>query len=202
MCPLHGRINKLDPQPPPFRWSRQGAILRCQKPVLWKVIEPLQLEVRLNGWSDRDAGGTVRRVMPWGRWWCMSQVTRCHMARATCRQTYKGQKPLSDASNQTKGGTGAKLTGHMSQCSTTNIWYARHQRVRNARASGEKHVLRRHPPIPENLDLGTPNLAHWHYWTRALRCCTNRRAGVHGARAVHVQTFWCCTLCHICGQGG
>ena len=123
----HGRRNKLDPQPPLFRWSRQGAILRCQKTVLWKVIEPIQLELRLNGWSDRDAGGTVRRVMPWGRWWCMSQVTWCHVARATCRQTQGGQKSFSDASNQTEEGRAAKSEGHMSRCSTINIWYARYQ---------------------------------------------------------------------------
>ena len=75
----------------------------------------------------------------------------CHVSKKSGRaKTFKRRSKLNGARHKCEIHT----TGHMSRCLTINIWYARQQGVRNAHARGEKHVLRMHPPIPENLDLG------------------------------------------------
>ena len=50
------------------------------------------------------------------------------------------------------------------------------------------------PPVYGNFDLGTPNSVHGYTWTRPTWRRMKKGAGVHCARAVHVQFFCTCNL--------
>ena len=61
-----------------------------------------------------------------------------------------------------------------------------------ARARGEEAVLTWGPPVKVNFELATPNSVHGCTLARPTWRRMKKGAGVHGARAVHVQVV--CTL--------
>ena len=61
-----------------------------------------------------------------------------------------------------------------------------------ARARGEEAVLTWGPPVKVNFELATPNSVHGCTLARPTWRRMKKEAGVHGARAVHVQVV--CTL--------
>ena len=68
-------------------------------------------------------------------------------------------------------------------------WGYRSSGVPAARARGEEAVLTWGPPVKVNFELATSNSVHGCTWARPTRCRMKKGAGVHGARAVHVQMF-------------
>ena len=58
-----------------------------------------------------------------------------------------------------------------------------------ARARGEEAVLTWGPPVKVNFELATPNSVHGCTLARPTWRRMKKGAGVHGARAVHVQVF-------------
>ena len=58
-----------------------------------------------------------------------------------------------------------------------------------ARARGEEDVLTWGPPVKVNFELATPNSVHGCTLARPTWRRMKKGAGVHGARAVHVQVF-------------
>ena len=58
-----------------------------------------------------------------------------------------------------------------------------------ARARGEEAVLTWGPPVKVNFELATPNSVHGCTLARSTWRRMKKGAGVHGARAVHVQVF-------------
>ena len=62
-----------------------------------------------------------------------------------------------------------------------------------ARARGEEAVLTWGPPVKVNFELATPNSVHGFTLARPTWRRMKKGAGVHCARAVHVQMFCTCT---------
>ena len=58
-----------------------------------------------------------------------------------------------------------------------------------ARARGEEAVLTWGHPVKVNFELATPNSVHGCALARPTWRRMMKGAGVHGARAVHVQVF-------------
>ena len=68
-------------------------------------------------------------------------------------------------------------------------WGCRSCGVPAARARGEEAVLTWGPPVKVNFELATPNSVHGCTLARPTWRRMKKGAGVHGARAVHVQVF-------------
>ena len=58
---------------------------------------------------------------------------------------------------------------------------------------GEEAVLTRDPPVKVNFELATPNSVHGYTLTRPTWRRMKKGAGMHCARAVHVQMFCTCS---------
>ena len=72
------------------------------------------------------------------------------------------------------------------------LWGCRFSGVPAARARGEEAVLTRDPPVKVNFELATPNSVHGYTLTRPTWRRMKKGAGMHCARAVHVQMFCTC----------
>ena len=68
-------------------------------------------------------------------------------------------------------------------------WGCRSSGVPAARARGEEAVLTWGPPVKVNFELATPNSVHGCTLARPTWRRMKKGAGLHGARAVHVQVF-------------
>ena len=55
------------------------------------------------------------------------------------------------------------------------------------------HFLTRGPSVEGNFDLGTPNSVHGYTLARPTWRRMKKGAGMHCARAVHVQMFFTCS---------
>ena len=69
-------------------------------------------------------------------------------------------------------------------------WGCRFSGVPAARARGEEAVLTWGPPVKVNFELATPNSVHGCTLARPTWRRMKKGAGVHCARAVHVQLFF------------
>ena len=74
-------------------------------------------------------------------------------------------------------------------CQLKIRWGCRACGVPAARARGKQVVLTWGPPVKVNFELATSNSVHGCTWARPTRRRMKKGAGVHGARAVHVQMF-------------
>ena len=148
---------------------------------------------RPNGWPNRDRGRTDRRAETPERQWCRLRVGRRHVARGTSRRVKVYQEfsralevkrweslspnsPVTHVLHQLKIHCGCRFFG-----------------VPAARARDEQVVLTWGPPVKVNFELATPNSVHGCTWSRPTWCRRKKGAGMHCARAVHVQMFCTCS---------
>ena len=152
---------------------------------------------RPNGWSDRDWGSTDRRAETPERHWCRSRVGRRHVARGTCRRVKVYQKFSNSPIGHTPPPLRAPLIPNSQVTRVLHYlkihWGCRFSGVPAARARGEEAVLTWGPPVKVNFELATPNSVHGCTLARPTWRRMKKRAGLHCARAVHVQMFCTCS---------
>ena len=170
----------------PFQWgadcTRQGrkAFLTWGPPV--KVKFELATPNSVHGCTL--ARPTWRRMIYWAG---------VHCARAVHVQVVCTYCCFGASTGQTVGTGDAKLAGHMHTASTcvplwlTLLWGA------SCARQGRKAFLTWGPPVKVKFELATPNSVHGCTLARPTWRRMIYWAGVHCARAVHVQVV--CTYC-------
>ena len=164
-------------------WCLSVSVCVCVCSSTFRALRP-------NGWSDRDRGGTDGRAETPER--AMVPVTGRPAARGTWHvPPREGLPKIFEHPYRSHEGApqirNSQVTRVLYQLKIR--WGCRSCGVPAACARGEEAVLTWGPPVKVNFEPATPNPVHGCTSARPTWRRMKKGAGVHCARAVHVQVF-------------